>query len=84
MRVVLTTQAKEDMLALALLDKQAYQRLHHWLSDPIQRLSDECLSIRLCINIGLDLFSRHLSEVHRIVYTYQGDEVIVLQCRFHF
>lgn len=84
MHIILTSQAKEDISALALIDQRAYQKLHQWLGDPEHQLSEPGLSVRLCIDDGLTLFSRPLSEVHRLVYTYQNDKVVILQCRFHF
>lgn len=83
MHIVFTRQAKEDLSALALIDQRAYQKLNQWLSDPEHQLSESSLSVRLCIP-GLTLFSRPLSEVHRLVYAYQHDRVVILQCRFHF
>ncbi len=84
MRIVLTSQAKEDISALALIDQRAYQKLHQWLRDPEHQLLQQSLSVRLSIDDGLTLFSCPLSEVHRLVYAYQNDRVVILQCRFHF
>lgn len=84
MHVALTSQAKEDISALALIDQRAYQKLNQWLRDPEHQLSQQSLSVRLSINEGLTLFSRPLSEVHRLVYAYQNDGIVILQCRFHF
>lgn len=84
MRVVFTSQAKEDISVLAQIDQRAYRRLREWLMNPIERLSNQGLSTQLCMDTKLTLFSRALSEVHRLVYAYQNDEMVVLQCRFHF
>ncbi|WP_084260288.1 Txe/YoeB family addiction module toxin [Thiothrix lacustris] len=29
-------------------------------------------------------WSRRITETHRIVYTVQNGEVVILQCRFHY
>lgn len=89
MRVLLTTSAKEDIAALALIDEVAHQRLHTWLQQLCNPALDNVDATRLHFNASnqdmhLPVFSWPLSDVHRAVFAKHGADIVLLQCRFHF
>lgn len=84
MRLVFTTHAREDYCAWQRLDRATLNR--------INRLVDDCLRDpfdgigkpeRLKYGIP-DAYSRRITEEHRLVHLVDGDDVVVLQCRYHY
>ncbi|HMR47943.1 MAG TPA: Txe/YoeB family addiction module toxin [Arachnia sp.] len=84
MRLVFTSQGWRDY--------QDWQRLDRAVLKRVNRLLDDCLRDpfqgigkpeRLKYGVP-DAYSRRITEEHRLVYVVLGDDVVVLQCRYHY
>lgn len=84
MRLVFAPQAWEDYVAWQSLDRSIVKR--------INRLIDDCLRDpfegigrpeRLKYGIP-DGYSRRITEEHRLVYLVRGEDLVILQCRYHY
>lgn len=84
MRLVFAPQAWEDYVTWQSLDRTIVKR--------INRLIDDCLRDpfegigkpeRLKYGIP-DGYSRRITEEHRLVYLVRGEDLVILQCRYHY
>lgn len=84
MRLVFAPQAWEDYVTWQSLDRTIVKR--------INRLIDDCLRDpfegigkpeRLKYGIP-DGYSRRVTEEHRLVYLVRGEDLVILQCRYHY
>lgn len=84
MRLVFAPQAWEDYVTWQSLDRSIVRR--------INRLIDDCLRDpfegigkpeRLKYGIP-DGYSRRITEEHRLVYLVRGEDLVILQCRYHY
>ena len=84
MRLVFAPQAWEDYVTWQSLDRSIVRR--------INRLIDDCLRDpfegigkpeRLKYGIP-DGYSRRVTEEHRLVYLVRGEDLVILQCRYHY
>lgn len=84
MRLVFAPQAWEDYVAWQALDRTIVKR--------INRLIDDCLRDpfegigkpeRLKYGIP-DGYSRRIAEEQRLVYLVRGEDLVILQCRYHY
>lgn len=84
MRLVFAPQAWEDYVTWQSLDRTIVRR--------INRLIDDCLRDpfegigkpeRLKYGIP-DGYSRRITEEHRLVYLVRGEDLVILQCRYHY
>jgi len=83
-RLVFAPQAWEDYVTWQSLDRTIVKR--------INRLIDDCLRDpfegigkpeRLKYGIP-DGYSRRVTEEHRLVYLVRGEDLVILQCRYHY
>ena len=84
MRLVFAPQAWEDYVTWQSLDRSIVRR--------INRLIDDCLRDpfegigkpeRLKYGIP-DGYSRRITEEHRLVYLVRGEDLVILQWRYHY
>ena len=84
MRLVFAPQALEDYVIWQSIDRSIVKR--------INRLIDDCLRDpfegigkpeRLKYGIP-DGYSRRITEEHRLVYLVRGEDLVILQCRYHY
>ncbi len=84
MRLVFAPQAWEDYVTWQSLDRTIVKR--------INRLIDDCLRDpfegigkpeRLKYGIP-DGYSRRITEERRLVYLVRGEDLVILQCRYHY
>jgi toxin YoeB len=81
-----------------LLSPKAFQQLHHWLRED-QRMAAKIFDLIRDVQRdpfrGLGkpeplrgdyrgLWSRRITEAHRLVYKVDEDVIRVVQCRFHY
>lgn len=84
MRLVFAPQAWEDYVTWQSLDRSIVRR--------INRLIDDCLRDPFegigkpeRLKYGLpDGYSRRITEEHRLVYLVRGEDLVILQCRYHY
>lgn len=84
MRLAFTTSGWDDCCAWQQLDRAILKR--------INGLIDDCLR-NPSVGIGKperlqyavpDAYSRRVTDEHRLVYLADGDDLIILQCRYHY
>ncbi len=84
MRLVFTAKGWEDY--------QSWQRLDRAVLKRVNRLIDDCLRDpfggigkpeRLKYGVP-DAYSRRITEEHRLVYLVLDDDLVILQCRYHY
>ena len=84
MRLVFTAKGWEDY--------QSWQRLDRAVLKRVNRLIDDCLPDpfggigkpeRLKYGVP-DAYSRRITEEHRLVYLVLDDDLVILQCRYHY
>ena len=84
MRLVFTSHGCADYCAWQRLDRAVLKR--------INRLIDDCLRDPFDgigkperLKYGLpDAYSRRITEEHRLIYLVEGEDLIILQCRYHY
>lgn len=83
-RVIFEQGAFEDFTDWATRDKKIYQRIVTLITDvlrqPYQGLGKpEPLKHEL-----QGYWSRRITEEHRLVYTMEGDALVIIACRYHY
>lgn len=83
-RVIFEQGAFEDFTGWATRDKKIYQRIVTLITDtlrqPYQGLGKpEPLKHEL-----QGYWSRRITEEHRLVYTIEGDALVIIACRYHY
>lgn len=84
MRILFTEGAWEDYLSWQAGDKKMLKRVNELIRD-IQRNPFTGLGKPEALRFGLAGFwSRRIDRIHRLVYTVDGETVIIAQCRYHY
>jgi toxin YoeB len=77
-------QAWEDYLYWQQTDKAVLKRINQLIRD-IQRSPFEDIGKPEALRHQLSgAWSRRITEEHRLVYRMEGDQIIILQCRYHY
>ncbi|MEO9181050.1 MAG: Txe/YoeB family addiction module toxin [Acidimicrobiales bacterium] len=84
MRVVFTTNAWEDYTYWQATDRKMITRINR-LIDDIKRDSSSGIGKPEALRHVLQgSWSRRIDEEHRLVYLVDGDDVVILQARYHY
>lgn len=84
MPIKFSDQAWDDYLFWQAKDRPTLKRIHTLLKD-IRRSPFAGIGKPEPLKHNLAGFwSRRINEEHRLVYTVQGDTVLVAQCRYHY
>ena len=76
--------AWEDYLYWQQTDKSMLRRINQLIRD-IQRTPFDGLGKSEPLKHALSgAWSRRITDEHRLVYRIEGEQVIILQCRFHY
>lgn len=82
--IVFRKRAWEDYLHWQQTDRKTLQRINALIRD-IQRSSYEGLGKPEPLKHQFAGFwSRRIDDEHRLVYTYVDDELVIVQCRYHY
>lgn len=77
-------EAWEDYQYWVANDRARVERIHALIKD-IRRSSFEGIGKPEPLKHGLSgYWSRRIDEEHRLVYAVRDDQVIILQCRYHY
>lgn len=84
MRLVFTPNGWADYTSWLTVDRQTLRRINrlidHVLRDPVAGIGKpEPLRHMLA-----GVWSRRITQEHRLVYLVDGDDVVILQARFHY
>lgn len=79
-----TQEAWEDYLYWQKIDKQLLKRVNTLIKD-IQRAPYEGIGKPEPLKFDLTgYWSRRIDKEHRLVYTVQGENIIITMCRYHY
>lgn len=83
-KIVWDQNSWDDYVWWQTQDRKILKRVNELIKD-IQRNGNEGLGKpeRLRNNLS-GYWSRRITEEHRLVYTIEGDEIRIAQCRFHY
>lgn len=84
MRLVFTSLGWDDYCDWQRLDRATLKR--------VNRLIEDCLRDPFggmgkpeLLKYGIpDAYSRRITDEHRLVYLVDGDDLVVMQCRYHY
>ena len=84
MNKVFTDHAWEDYLYWHATDKRIPKRIHELLKD-IDRNGHEGIGKPEPLRHELQGFwSRRITSEHRLVYAIEDNQILILQCRYHY
>ena len=76
--------AWKDYLDWQQTNRKIVQRINLLIKD-IQRHPFEGIGKPEPLKFNLTgLWSRHIDEEHRLVYAVKGDDIVIIQCRYHY
>jgi len=84
MRLVFTPLGWEDYCYWQIHDKATLTRLNRLLEDVLRHPTDGIGKPEPLRHILAGCWSRRIDEEHRLVYLVDGNDVVVLQARFHY
>ncbi|MHB1088570.1 MAG: Txe/YoeB family addiction module toxin [Acidimicrobiales bacterium] len=84
MRLVFTPLGWEDYLYWQTNDKPTLKRLNRLLEDTVRDPFEGIGKPEQLRHVLAGCWSRRIDEEHRLVYLVDGDDVVVLQARFHY
>ncbi|MPZ52243.1 MAG: Txe/YoeB family addiction module toxin [Acidimicrobiia bacterium] len=84
MRFVFTAHGWEDYVYWQTTDRATVKRINRLLDD-ISRDPFEGIGKPEQLRHALaGSWSRRIDEVHRLVYTVDGDDIVIIQARYHY
>lgn len=84
MRLVFATNGWEDYKAWQRLDRAVLKRLNRVIDDCL-RDPFEGIGKPERLKYGIpDAYSRRITDEHRLVYLVVDEDLIILQCRYHY
>lgn len=84
MRLVFTRNGWDDYTYWSTADRATLKRISR-LIDEVRRDPFEGVGKPEPLRHALSgAWSRHISEEHRLVYLVDGDDIVVLQARYHY
>ena len=83
MNIVFAPQAWEDYTYWQTQDHATLRRINR-LVDDICRDPYAGIGKPERLRYGVEAWSRRITDEHRIVYRVEGDDVLVLQVRYHY
>jgi len=83
-RLVFTPNAWEDYRHWQAIDRRTLKRVNRLLDDIARDPFDGIGKPEQLRHALAGAWSRRISQEHRLVYLIDGDDVIVLQARYHY
>lgn len=84
MRLVFTPHGWDDYLHWQSADRQVLRRVNRLLEDCLRDPFDGIGKPEQLRHALAGAWSRRLTEEHRLVYLVDGDDLVVLQARYHY
>ena len=84
MRLVFTPLGWEDYLYWQSHDKATLKRLNRLLEESVLSPFEGIGKPEPLRHVLAGCWSRRIDEEHRLVYLVEGDDIVVLQARFHY
>lgn len=84
MRLVFTPHGWEDYLYWQATDRQTSKRLNHLIHDALRQPGAGIGKPEPLRHVLQGCWSRRIDEEHRLAYRVDGDDLAVLQARYHY
>ena len=84
MRLVFTPHGWEDYCYWQTTDKATLKRVNRLITDALREPFDGIGKPEPLRHVLAGSWSRRIDEEHRLVYKVDGDDLIILQARFHY
>ena len=84
MRLVFTPLGWEDYLFWQANDKATFKRLNRLLEESVRNPFEGIGKPEPLRHVLAGCWSRRIDEEHRLVYLVDGDDIVVLQARYHY
>lgn len=84
MRIVFTPHGWEDYTYWLTTDRNNVKRINRLIDDAVRDPFDGIGKPEQLRHALAGAWSRRITEEHRLVYLVDGDDLIVLQCRYHY
>ncbi|MEO6122939.1 MAG: Txe/YoeB family addiction module toxin [Ilumatobacteraceae bacterium] len=84
MRLVFATNGWDDYAFWQSADRSTLKRINRLLDDTLRSPSDGIGKPEQLRHALAGAWSRRIDEEHRLVYLVDGDDLIILQARFHY
>ncbi len=84
MRLVFTPHGWEDYCFWQTTDKITLKRVNRLITDVLREPFDGIGKPEALRHVLAGCWSRRIDEEHRLVYKIEGEDIIILQARFHY
>lgn len=84
MNISFTSEAWEEYLYFQNNDKKIMKRINGLIKEMVRDPSKGTGKPELLKHAFTGMWSRRITQEHRIVYKVQGDQITIVQCRFHY
>ncbi|MGH8996542.1 MAG: Txe/YoeB family addiction module toxin [Acidimicrobiales bacterium] len=84
MRLVFTPHGWSDYLHWQGVDKKVVKRINRLLEDILRDPSGGIGKPEPLRHVLQEAWSRRIDGEHRLVYLVEGDDIVVLQARYHY
>jgi len=83
-RLVFTPHGWEDYCFWQTTDKITLKRVNRLITDVLREPFDGIGKPEALRHVLAGCWSRRIDEEHRLVYKIEGEDIIILQARFHY
>ncbi len=84
MRLVFTTNGREDYTHWLQADRQVLKRINTLIDDALRDPTEGIGKPEPLRHMFAGTWSRRITDEHRLVYLVEGDDLVILQARFHY
>ena len=84
MRLVFTPNGWDDYTHWLQADRQVLKRINRLIDDALRDPTEGIGKPEPLKHLGPNLWSRRLTQEHRIVYLVRAERIDLLQCRYHY
>jgi toxin YoeB len=83
-RLVFTPHGWEDRTYWLAADRATLKRINRLIDDALRDPAAGIGKPEALRHLLAGVWSRRISEEHRLVYLVDGDDIVILQARFHY
>lgn len=84
MRLVFTRDGWDDYVHWQSADRQVLKRINRLIEDALRDPFDGIGKPEPLKHLHAGAWSRRITDEHRLVYVVDGDDLIVVQARYHY
>lgn len=84
MRLVFTTNGWEDYTHWLQPDRQVLKRINRLIDEALRDPTTGIGKPKQLRHMFAGAWSRRITDEHRLVYLVDGDDLVILQARFHY